>query len=47
MAQRRLRCVLMSVYCIDTSVLLENNQRRIFHILTSVDIDDVIYRILH
>ena len=35
------------IYYIDASVLLENNQRRIFHILTSEVIDDVIYRFLH
>ena len=34
-------------YYIDASVLLENNQWHIFHILTSEDIDDVIYRFLH
>ena len=28
-------------------VSLENNHWRIFHILTSEDIDDVIYRFLH
>ena len=28
-------------------VLLENNQWHIFHILTSEDIDDAIYRFLH
>ena len=31
----------------DASVLLENNQWRIFHILASDDIDDVIYHFLH
>ena len=36
---------LMTYYYIDTSVLLENNQWRIFHILASEDIDDAIYRI--
>ena len=35
------------LYYIDASVLLENNQWRIFHILASEDIDDVIYRFLH
>ena len=35
----------MSVYYIDASVLLENNQWYIFHILTSED--DAIYRFLH
>ena len=29
------------------SVLLENNQSRIFRIFDSEDIDDVIYRFLH
>ena len=38
---------LMTYYYIDTSVLLENNQWRISHILASEDIDDAIYRILH
>ena len=32
---------------IDASVLLENNQWRIFHDLTSEDIDDVMYCFLH
>ena len=36
----------MDIYYIDASVLLENNQWRIFHILTSEDIDDIIYRFL-
>ena len=31
-----------SIYYIDASVLLENNQWSIFHILTSEDIDDAI-----
>ena len=35
-----------NVYYIDASVLLENNQWQIFHILTSEVIDDVIYRFL-
>lgn len=30
------------IYYIDGSVLVENMQRRIFHIRTSEDIDDVI-----
>ena len=30
-----------------SNVLLQNNQWHIFHILTSEDIDDVIYRFLH
>ena len=34
-------------YYTDASVLQESNQWRIFHILTSEDIDDVIYHILH
>ena len=34
-------------YYIDASVLLENNHWHISHILTSEDIDDVIYRFLH
>ena len=34
-------------YYIDASVLLENNQWHIFHILTSEDMDGVIYRFLH
>ena len=36
----------MYIY-IHASVLLENNQWCIFHVLTSEDIDDVIYRFLH
>ena len=35
------------LYYIDASVLLQNNQCRIFYILTSEDIDDVIYSFLH
>ena len=35
------------IYYVDASVLLENNRWHIFHILTSEDIDDVIYRFLH
>ena len=38
---------IFNIYYIDANVLLENNQRHIFHILTSEDIDDVIYRFLH
>ena len=34
-------------YIIDVSVLLENNQWYIFHILTNEDIDDIIYLFLH
>ena len=34
-------------YYIYASVLLENNQYMFFHIFTSEDIDDVIYRFLH
>ena len=41
----RIQCIL--TYYIDASVLLENNQWRIFHILTTEDIDDVIYHFLH
>ena len=36
-----------TIYYIDASVLLENNQWHIFHNLTSEDIDGVIYRFLH
>ena len=32
---------------VDASVLLENNQWHIFHILSSEDIDDIIYHFLH
>ena len=39
--------VIFSIYYIDASVLLGNNQWHIFNILTSEDIDDVIYRFLH
>ena len=35
------------IYYIDASVLLENNQWRIFHILISEDIDDLIHCFLH
>ena len=35
------------LYTVDARVLLENNQWHISHILTSEDIDDVIYRFLH
>ena len=41
------RRVIFSIYYIDASVLLGNNQWHIFNILTSEDIDDVIYRFLH
>ena len=34
-------------YYIDASVLLENNQWHIFHILGSEDVDEVVYRFLH
>ena len=34
------------IYYIDASVLLECNEWHIFHIFTSEDIDDVIYRFL-
>ena len=36
-----------NIYYIDASVLLENNQRYIFHILTSEYIDEFIYHFLH
>ena len=39
--------VIMSFNFLDASVLLGNNRRHIFHILTSEDIDDVIYHFLH
>ena len=35
------------MHCIDASVLLENNQCHIFHVLTSEDIAGVIDRLLH
>ena len=33
------------IYYVDASILLENNQWRIFHILTSEDVDEVIHLI--
>ena len=39
--------VISTIYHVDASILLENNQWRIFHILTGGDIADVIYRFLH
>ena len=37
----------ISIHYIHASVLLENNQCHIFHILTSEDINDIIYCFLH